>query len=180
MDKIKLFKALSDSSRLNILNSLMESPKYVEVLSTRLKLSKSTVSFHLKKLEEANLVTKKKEQYYIIYSVNPEIFSMKLSSIIKIDKEKLEDEKVREEEYKLNIINEYIEEGKLKSIPVQRKKKIIVLKKITEIFDLDIYYSEAEVTNELEKIYADPISLRRELIKERILSRSRGYYLRED
>lgn len=180
MDQIKLFKALSDSSRLNILNSLMESPKYVEVLSTRLKLSKSTVSFHLKKLEEANLVTKKKEQYYIIYSVNPEIFSMKLSSIIKIDKEKLEDEKVREEEYKLNIINEYIEEGKLKSIPVQRKKKIIVLKKITEIFDLDIYYSEAEVTNELGKIYVDPISLRRELIKERILSRSRGYYLREE
>lgn len=60
MDPIKIFKCLSDSSRLNIINSLMIEPMYVELLAERLNLSTSTVSFHLKKLMEADIVSSKK------------------------------------------------------------------------------------------------------------------------
>ena len=58
-----LLSALSDKSRLRILASLTERPKFVEELSLELNISVSTVSFHLKKLLAADLVVAKKEQY---------------------------------------------------------------------------------------------------------------------
>ena len=50
-DCIKLMKCLADKSRILIINNLMEEPMYVELLSQRLNLAASTISFHLKKLE---------------------------------------------------------------------------------------------------------------------------------
>ena len=57
---IALFKCLADRSRLQILKSLSEGDMYVERLSERLNLTPSTISFHLKKLESAGIVTSKK------------------------------------------------------------------------------------------------------------------------
>ena len=48
-----LFKCLADRSRLRIVQSLLREDMYVELLSQRLGLTPATISFHLKKLEEA-------------------------------------------------------------------------------------------------------------------------------
>ena len=55
---IAIMKALADQSRLAIINSLLERRQYVEELANRHALAPSTISFHLKKLEKANLVYK--------------------------------------------------------------------------------------------------------------------------
>ena len=47
---VKLFKCLSDKSRLQILKSLINEDMYVELLTPRLNLAPSTISFHLKSL----------------------------------------------------------------------------------------------------------------------------------
>ncbi len=60
MDKLEVFKCLADSSRLKIINSLMTEPMYVELLAERVALSPSTVSFHLKRLLNANIVSSKR------------------------------------------------------------------------------------------------------------------------
>jgi len=52
-DAIKLFKCLADKSRLQILKSLIKEEMYVERLAERLGLTPATISFHVKKLEEA-------------------------------------------------------------------------------------------------------------------------------
>ena len=57
-----LFKCLADRSRLRIVQSLLREDMYVELLSQRLGLTPATISFHLKKLEEAGLVTSRPEQ----------------------------------------------------------------------------------------------------------------------
>ena len=80
---IKLFKCLSDKSRLQILKTLINEDMYVELLAQRLNLAPSTISFHLKKLEDAGAVTSRKEQYYNIYSINEEIFKSSILDIIK-------------------------------------------------------------------------------------------------
>lgn len=178
MNQVKLFKALSDYSRLNIIRSLLEGPKYVELLSERLNLAKSTVSFHLKKLEEVNLVSSKKEQYYIVYSINKDVLENRLISLISFDEEQLQSEKLREDEYIKNIEEEFIEDNRLKSIPIQRKKKTIVLSKIAEIFEEEVYYSESDINEKLMEIYPNFNELRKELVFEKLLLRSRGYYLR--
>ena len=56
-EAIRLFKCLSDKSRIQILKSLAIEDMYVERLSERLGLSAPTISFHLKKLSDAGAVT---------------------------------------------------------------------------------------------------------------------------
>ena len=73
-DAINLFKGLADKSRLQILKSLAVEDMYVERLAERLGLTPSTISFHLKKLSDAGAVTAYKNQYYMMYSLNKEIF----------------------------------------------------------------------------------------------------------
>ena len=46
-EAIRLFKCLSDKSRLQILKSLAQEDMYVERLAERLGLTPPTVSFHL-------------------------------------------------------------------------------------------------------------------------------------
>ncbi len=60
---LAIMKALADESRLAIVNSLLEHSQYVEEIAKRHDLAPSTVSFHLKKLEQAGLVKSRKEQY---------------------------------------------------------------------------------------------------------------------
>ena len=55
-DALKLFKCLADRSRLQILKSLLQEDMYVERLAERLGLTSATISFHLRKLEEAGAV----------------------------------------------------------------------------------------------------------------------------
>ena len=77
-----VFKALGDESRLAILRILFEGESYVELLASRLGLTSATVSFHLKKLEAAGLVSCRRTQFYRIYSANREIFSQPLEALI--------------------------------------------------------------------------------------------------
>ncbi len=177
-ESIKLFKALSDNSRLRILTSLMEAPMYVELLAERLELTASTVSFHLKKLEEVGLVSKEKEQYYIVYRINREVLDQSLSSLVKPDAKNTQLEDDREAAYEKKIIETFFKFGKLKSIPVQRKKRLVILKKMVESFAHNQTYTEKEVNLIIANFHDDFATLRREFINEKLMSRENGVYWR--
>ena len=72
-EAIRLFKCLSDKSRLQILKSLAIEDMYVERLAERLGITAPTVSFHLKKLADAGAVSSYKSQYYMMYSLKKDI-----------------------------------------------------------------------------------------------------------
>ena len=55
---------------------------YVERLAERLGLSAPTISFHLKKLSDAGAVKSYKSQYYMMYSLNPAIFKVRILDIL--------------------------------------------------------------------------------------------------
>lgn len=177
-DSIKLFKALSDASRVKILNSLIDAPKYVELLAERLELTPSTVSFHLKKLEEVGLVTKHKDQYYIIYEICNETLNQTLESLLKSTHSQVAIEDARELEYRQKVINNFFKFDKLKTIPVQRKKRLIILEKIVESFNFNKSYTEKEVNLIIADIHDDFATLRRELINEKLMQRENGIYQR--
>lgn len=66
---------------MEIFKLLLDRDAYIEVISERLKLSPSTVSFHMKKLYDARLVTSRREQYYTIYSAVPSIAELRIKDI---------------------------------------------------------------------------------------------------
>ena len=129
-DAIKLFKCLADKSRLQILKSLVKEDMYVERLAERLDLTPATISFHLKKLEDAKAVTSRKEQYYTMYSIRKEVFMTNILDIIKEESDEADEQKQREEAYRKKVISAFFEYGKLKSIPAQRKRSVFVWRKL--------------------------------------------------
>ena len=126
-EAILLFKCLADKSRLQILKSLAIEDMYVERLAERLGITAPTVSFHLKKLSDAGAVTSYKSQYYMMYSLNKEIFETSILEIIREKSDEADLQAQRDAGYRQKVIDAFFEYGKLKAIPTQRKKERIVL-----------------------------------------------------
>ena len=74
--------------------------------------------------------------------------------------------------------NFFDDEGKLKSIPTKRSKRIYVLERLLEEFDFDRTYSEKEVNEILRHFHSDVCTLRREFIMNKMMVRKDGLYHR--
>ncbi|MBQ3707768.1 MAG: metalloregulator ArsR/SmtB family transcription factor [Clostridia bacterium] len=157
---VAVFKALGDESRLAILRILLaEEESYVELLASRLGLTSATVSFHLKKLEAAGLVSCRRTQFYRIYRVNRAIFSGTLESLIGKTPAPDDDTKYRE-----SVIAAFFENGRLKQLPTQRKKREVVLRVLAEAFEPGRTYPESAVDEAIRARYDDYCTVRREMI----------------
>ena len=175
---LKLFKCLSDTSRLRIVKALTSGEMYTELLAERLELTPSTVSFHMKKLEDAGLVVSRKEQYYTVYSLNREVLEKTVYEAAVSEPEQVDDQQKREEAYRQKVLRAFFEYGKLRSIPVQRKKKLICYEQIAGHFEIGKVYEEKEVNAVISPIYEDYCTVRRDMIGEGILRREGGRYIR--
>jgi ArsR family transcriptional regulator len=69
---VHLFHALSDDTRIRIIERLREGEQCVCDLTDAFKTGQSRLSFHLRVLKEAGLVTDRPEGRWIYYSVNPD------------------------------------------------------------------------------------------------------------
>ena len=177
-DAMKLFKCLSDTSRLRIVQSLDQGEMYTELLAERLDLTPSTVSFHMKKLEDAGLIVSRREQYYTVYSLNREILKKTLYDVAVSEPGQIDEQQKREEEYRQKVIKAFFEYGKLRSIPVQRKKKVICYEQIAAQFELGKVYEEKEVNEIISPIHEDYCTIRRDMISEGIFRRDGTRYVR--
>lgn len=177
-DAIKLFKCLADKSRLQILKSLVKEDMYVERLAERLSLTPATISFHLKKLEDAGAVASRKEQYYTMYSIRQEVFMTNIIDIIREESDEADKQKARDEEYRNKVVDAFFEYGRLKSIPSQRKKERICLEEIAKAFELGRTYDEKEVNEKIQEFYEDYCTIRRDMISEKIMERTGTEYVR--
>lgn len=177
-ETIALLKCLADKSRLQILKSLAKEDMYVELLAERLNLTASTVSFHLKKLQDAGCVTSRKSQYYTMYSLNKEVFQVRLTDILQEQSDEAALQAERERQYRKKVIDTFFEYGKLKAIPAQRKKRRIVLEEIVREFAFDRTYTEREVNIIIADFHDDFCTIRREMIMEGLMARDRQMYWR--
>ena len=66
------FHALSDDTRLRLLDLLRDGEQCVCDLTDALQAAQSRLSFHLKVLKEAGLVTDRKEGRWVYYALDPE------------------------------------------------------------------------------------------------------------
>jgi ArsR family transcriptional regulator len=68
----RLFHALADETRLRILAQLADGEQCVCDLTDALEAGQSRLSFHLKTLKDAGLVTDRRQGRWIYYTLNPE------------------------------------------------------------------------------------------------------------
>jgi hypothetical protein len=84
-------------------------------------------------------------------------------------------ERAREEQ---RVLSAFFERGRLRALPRQEKKRVVVLRFITEAFQLGRAYSEGEVNSLLLRFHDDYCLVRRELVDRGYLGRCRGEYWR--
>ena len=98
-DLVKVFKAVSDETRLKILLIISKRTICQKGISRHLGISESAVSQHIKVLKESGIVTGIKQGYSVIYVINDDCFKeakffLKMINDIEddtfIDKEKLD------------------------------------------------------------------------------------------
>ncbi len=72
--------------------------------------------------------------------------------------------------------NFFTEQGRLKSLPAQLKKKLIVLEHLTERLEPGKRYSEAEMNAFIQTFHDDYATIRREMFIHRFVNRDREIY----
>ncbi|MGY3779643.1 DUF2087 domain-containing protein [Isobaculum melis] len=72
------------------------------------------------------------------------------------------------------VIQTFFKEGKLIQIPKKEGKKLIIFNEIIQQFDIHKQYSEKEVNEIIQAIYADFAIIRRYLVDYRYLNRDRA------
>lgn len=173
---LSLFKVLSDDTRLKILNALNEKDSYVELLSQRLQLSSPTVSFHLKKLMDVGLVEAHREQYYVVYSLRKEAFTVSLSSLVFQSDDSEQVQRSREEAYRRKILKTFMPDGYCEVMPAQLKKRLIIYEEIFSHFQPGKTYTEQEVNMIILPMHEDFCTVRRSFIALGWMTRDKGIY----
>ena len=159
-ENLTLLKLLADETRLRIINILAEGDSYVELIASKLELTPATVCYHLKKMESAGMVRCSRSQFYIIYSLNADIFDRTLRDLL-ITGDTTAD---REAAYERTVIANFFKYGRLTRLPAQRKKQEIILREIARRFEPGRDYPEPEVNAIISEVYDDYCTVRREMI----------------
>ena len=159
-ETLTLLKLLADETRLRIINILAEGDSYVELIASKLELTPATVCYHLKKMEAAGMVRCSRSQFYIIYSLNADIFDRTLRDLLITGDTTVD----REAAYEREVISNFFKYGRLVRFPAQRKKQEIILREIARRFEPDRDYPEPEVNAIISEVYDDYCTIRREMI----------------
>jgi predicted transcriptional regulator len=168
------FKALGDEKRLKIVGLLAQKSLCVEELAAILDLSAATVSHHLRKLVEAGLVAASAEGYYNVYSLRVETLREMSRRLLSTETFQDTARVLDLESYDRKVLRDYLEDGRLKSIPAQHKKRNVILRYILEEFEPGRRYAESEVNEIISRFHEDYATIRREFIMRRMMDREGG------
>lgn len=171
---LQFFKVLGNENRLKIVGLLAEEAWNVGELADFLKLSEPTVSHHLALMKELGLVTVRAEGNQRIYALDTaflenmsrDIFSQSnLADLVDETAGDAGDQKV---------LRAFVKDGRLRDIPVSRKKQRVVLKWLVQQLEPERRYHELELNQLLKRYYPDHASLRRYLVDEKFMARDSG------
>jgi hypothetical protein len=76
------------------------------------------------------------------------------------------------------VLRNFVEGGRLKSVPTRAKQRRVVLEYLAARFEEDVDYPENDVNDLLGQFHDDYASLRRFLVDEGLLERAGGVYRR--
>jgi ArsR family transcriptional regulator len=73
---LRLFRALGDETRLRLIDRLRQGEQCVCDLTDELETGQSRLSFHLKTLKDAGVVTDRRDGRWVYYALNPDVFEV--------------------------------------------------------------------------------------------------------
>jgi hypothetical protein len=175
---LQFFRALADASRLRILGILADRECSVEELAALLDVKPPTVSHHLNKLKELNLVRMRQEGTTHLYSLDEEALRGLSKDVLTPEKMSSLADDVESDVWERKVLRDFFEGERLKQIPAALKKKLVVLRWLVNHFETGVRYPEREVNEIIKRHHPDTAELRRAMIDHRLMRREKGIYWR--
>jgi hypothetical protein len=193
LDKIVNYhKALADPTRIKLLLLLANGELHGQVLAEKLCVSTATITHHAAKLREVSLINERRDKNTIYFSLNEYFIKGNANAVVDLiyknaakkgASEEMEDhdkkgiDPNKNERLKQSVLRNFITvEGKLKHIPAQLKKKLIVLEHMAGQLELGRKYTEKELNGWIKGYHEDFATLRREFIMHQIMYREQEVY----
>lgn len=175
---LAFFKALADESRLKLIGLLAQREHSVEELAALLHLKEPTVSHHLAKLKQLDLVEMRRDKNTHCYKLNQDALQSMSKAIFTPEQISGLMADVDTDAWEAKILRNYFQDGRLRELPASRKKRWVVLKWLVGHFDLDRHYAEKDLNTDLKRFHEDVATLRRELVGYNMMQREKGSYWR--
>ncbi|MCR4425763.1 MAG: metalloregulator ArsR/SmtB family transcription factor [Firmicutes bacterium] len=167
---VEVYKALADPARIRIMALLSEGDLNGKEIAEALSLSQPTITHHMSVLRNAGLVTVQRVNTSHLYSQN-------LRPLLEMGEYlRGEERHERPSNESEKVWNDFTENGKLKSYPAQRKKRLYILERLSGLFSPGVKYPEREVNAILSQYHPDYATLRREMIMNGLMARDKGFY----
>lgn len=181
---VQFFKVMADETRLKIVGLLCQREYNVGELASVLELSEPTVSHHLSKLRSIGLLNLRADGNQRFYRVNWSMLNQLNEMTVDLKNVQFDMKKSSEDkswidtldmpEADKKVLRDYIENGRLKQIPMKQKKLMVVLEWLASHFEPDRMYTEREVNEIIKQYHEDFAGLRRDLVDFGYLRRERA------
>jgi predicted transcriptional regulator len=175
---LHVLKVLAHESRLKLLGILANQEASVGELAALLKLKEPTVSHHLARLKEIELVRMRAEGNTHLYSLDSDALQGLTQKMFTFEQITAPPSDVAQDAWEQKILNSFLDGARLKEIPSSQKKRLVILKWLANKFEPDVKYSEREVNDVIKRHHPDCATLRREFIMHRFMQREQGVYWR--
>ncbi len=175
LEQVLLFlKTLADQTRLRILGLLAHEERSVEEVAGLLDLRPPTVSWHLSKLKDIDLVTMRVDGNTHLYRLNGKGLG-RINKLLATPESIATLTNVAEDfarnAWEQKVLRDFFENGRLKQIPSYRKARSVILRWLAEQFELGHTYSERELNETIMRYHPDYATLRREMIGAKLIQR---------
>ncbi len=183
LDKVVAYhKALADPTRIRILILLAGGELNGQTLAEKLTVTPATITHHAAKLREASLINERRDKNTIYFSLNDYFLKGNAEAALRLiyrgadNKEEEDMEETLEKTRESVIGNFFTKEGRLKHVPAQLKKKLIVLEHIVSRLEQGQKYAEKEINEFIKSYHEDFATIRREFIMHQFMYREDGVY----
>ena len=175
---LDFFKGLADENRLKMLGLLADQEYSLDELATLLNLKPPTVSHHLAKLKALGLVEMQAEGNIHFYRLNTAALNATNKLLLSPERMASLVDDIEGDDWERRVIRDLFDGPRLKVIPMNSKKRAVVLRWLANRFEYGIRYQESEVNEILKRHHPDWAYWRRELAGARLLAREKGVYWR--
>ncbi len=175
---LPFFKALADETRLRIVGLLATRELSVDELAALLRVRPPTVSHHLQKLRELDLVSMRPDKNTHFYALKTDVLRSLSRDVFNVERYA---EDIDADGWHRKVLRDFLDHDQhLKEIPASHKKRSVILQWLSEKFEPARRYTEREVNAVLQQHHEDAATLRRELVGAHLLQRENSVYWRPD
>ena len=170
-DPTEFLRLALDPVRLAVLGAAALGPVDVDAVATRLDLPPHRVEKALGRLRGAGLIDADLTlDTEVLRSISSQLPNLAPADDSVLEGPWSDDERV--------ILARFFERDRLREIPANRSKRLVVLERIVQEFEPGLRYDEREVNRRLQLFHPDHAALRRYLVDEELMTRADGAYWR--